>query len=272
MASQTKLRNTARQYQIEDRRRQVAIMVAQGMSEVEIAAKLGVDNTTISKDIKAMKLISQQFIYDITTSDFTYYYKQCLDMVKFILRKQCEIVDKANITKQDMCRAKVLGDLVNTINTLNGYYNAAPNMHRIPMQIAYATDRFGIRPGTRTHKLTPEEEERLSKEKKLFYEEGMDPIEVAIALNLEASEAKRYYTDFWELNNMESLARLHKQIGNEGISWLLRLYVIARTKGISTDQIIEYVSIYGEDLPMVKKMYVNTNNELQAALSNSSVQ
>ena len=154
-----KLKKSAKQYQIEDRRRQVAIMVAQGMSEVEIAAKLGVDNTTISKDIKALKLISQQFIYDITKSDFTYYYKQCLDMVKFILRKQSEIVDKENITKQDMCKAKILGDLLNTISTLNGYYNAAPNMHRTPMQIAYATDRFGVRPGTRTYnnKLTPEE-------------------------------------------------------------------------------------------------------------------
>jgi len=134
-------------------------MVAQGISEVEIAAKLGVDNTTISKDIKALKLISQQFIYDITRSDFTYYYKQCLDMVKFILRKQSEIVDKENITKQDMCRAKILGDLLNTIDTLNGYYNAAPNMHRTPMRMAYDTDRFGVRPGTRTHhKLTPGED------------------------------------------------------------------------------------------------------------------
>jgi DNA-binding CsgD family transcriptional regulator len=159
-----KLRKSAKQYQIEDRRRQVAIMVAQGISEVEIAEKLGVDNTTISKDIKALKLISQQFIYDITKSDFTYYYKQCLDMVKFILRKQSEIVDKENITKQDMCRAKILGDLLNSINTLNGYYNAAPNMHRTPMRMVYDTDMFGVRPGTRTHKLTPEEEERLLKE------------------------------------------------------------------------------------------------------------
>ena len=79
MASQNELKKTARQYQIEERRRQVSVMIAQGMTEVDIAAKLGVDNTTISKDVKALKLISQQFIYDITKSDFTYYYKQCLE-------------------------------------------------------------------------------------------------------------------------------------------------------------------------------------------------
>jgi len=54
---------------------------------------------------------------------------------------------------------------------------------------------------------------------KLFHEEIMDPLEVAIALNLEASEVKRYYNDLCGLNKMESLARLHKQIGNNGIPW-----------------------------------------------------
>src|ERR671918_3190052 len=103
-----KLKQTARQYQIEERRRQVSVMIAQGMTEVSIAAKLGVDNSTISKDVKALKLISQQFIYDITKSDFTYYYKQCLDAVKLILRKQWEIADKEHITMQDMNRAKIL--------------------------------------------------------------------------------------------------------------------------------------------------------------------
>jgi IS30 family transposase len=89
-----KLKKTAKQYQIEERRRQVSIMIAQGMSEVDIAAKLGVDNTTISKDVKALKLISQQFIYDITKSDFTFYYKQSLDTVKLVLRTQWEIAER----------------------------------------------------------------------------------------------------------------------------------------------------------------------------------
>ncbi len=65
-----KTMKTARQHIIEERRRRVTSMVTQSMTEVEIAKKLGVDDTTISKDIKALKLISQQFIYDITKSDF----------------------------------------------------------------------------------------------------------------------------------------------------------------------------------------------------------
>ena len=127
MTSQTKLKNTARQYQIEERRRQVSVMIAQGMTEVSIAEKLGVDNTTISKDVKVLKLISQQFIYDITKSDFTHYYKQCLEMVPLVLRRQMEIVDKEHITKEDMDRAKVLVDILGTVATINEYYHAASN-------------------------------------------------------------------------------------------------------------------------------------------------
>lgn len=156
-----KLKETAKRYQIEERRRQVAIMIAQSYSEVDIAEKLGVDNTTISKDIKALKLISQQFIYDITKSDFTYYYKQCLDAVKLILRKQYEIVDKERITKEDVWRAKILADMLNTVSTINDYYKAAPDMHQSPMQKIFREDRFGIRPGTKRNiiKLTPDEGE-----------------------------------------------------------------------------------------------------------------
>jgi hypothetical protein len=164
MASQSELKRTTRQYQIEERRKQVSIMIAQGMTEVTIAAKLGVDNTTISKDVKALKLISRQFIYDITKSDFTYYYKQSLDLVKYVLQKQMEIVDKEQITNQDVIRAKILSDILGTVSTLNDYYNAAPGLHRTPMQKVYDVDRFGVRPGTRVHKLTAEEEEQLLNE------------------------------------------------------------------------------------------------------------
>jgi hypothetical protein len=142
-------KKTAQQYLAEERRRQVAILVTQSYSEVEIASKLGVDNSTISKDIKALKLISQQFIYDITKSDFTYYYKQCLDAVKLIFRKQYEIVDKEHITKEDVWRAKILADMLNTVSTINDYYKAAPDMHKSPMEQVLSSDRFGVRPGTR---------------------------------------------------------------------------------------------------------------------------
>lgn len=164
MTSQVNLKHTVRQYQIEERRRQVSVMIAQGMTEVSIAKKLGVDNTTISKDLKALKLISKQFIYDITKSDFTFYYKQNLELVKHVLRRQIEIIDKERITKEDMDRAKILVDILGTVATINEYYCAAPNMHKTPMQSVYDADNFGVRPGTKMRKMTPEEEEQMLKD------------------------------------------------------------------------------------------------------------
>ena len=46
------------------------------MTEVEIAQELDVDQSTISRDIKALKLLSQQFVFDLAKSDLAYYYKQ----------------------------------------------------------------------------------------------------------------------------------------------------------------------------------------------------
>jgi hypothetical protein len=152
-----KLKQAAKQYHIEERRRQVSVMIIQGMTEVSIAAKLGVDNSTISKDVKVLKLISQQFIYDITKSDFTYYYKQCLDAVKLIFRKQSEIVEKEKITKEDVWRAKILADLLNTVSTINDYYKAAPEMHKNPMEKVLSEREFGVRLGTKIRKLTQAE-------------------------------------------------------------------------------------------------------------------
>jgi hypothetical protein len=68
-----------RKYQLEERRKQVTSMLAQSMTELEIADKLGIDQSTVSRDIKVLKEMSQQFMYDLAKSDLAYYYKQCLD-------------------------------------------------------------------------------------------------------------------------------------------------------------------------------------------------
>lgn len=49
----------------EERRRIVASMLAQSMTESEIAQELNVDQSTISRDIKALKELSQQFVFDL---------------------------------------------------------------------------------------------------------------------------------------------------------------------------------------------------------------
>jgi hypothetical protein len=69
----------------------VATLLAQSMTEREIAKKLKVDQSTISRDIKVLKKLSQQFVYDLAKSDLAYYYKQCLDGIEEVKKKGWDI-------------------------------------------------------------------------------------------------------------------------------------------------------------------------------------
>jgi IS30 family transposase len=59
-------------YKIGERRRRVASMLAQSMTETEIAGQLSVDQSTVSRDVKALKELSQRFVYDLAKSDLAY--------------------------------------------------------------------------------------------------------------------------------------------------------------------------------------------------------
>ena len=61
-------------------------LLAQSMTESEIAQMLGVDQSTISRDVKALKELSKQFVYDLAKSDLAYGYKQCIDGVEEVKR------------------------------------------------------------------------------------------------------------------------------------------------------------------------------------------
>jgi Homeodomain-like domain len=74
-------------YYIEDRRKEVAQMLAQGHSETEIAQILHVHVSTICRDVKVLKQLSQRFVFDLAKGDLTYYYKQCIDGMDEIRRE-----------------------------------------------------------------------------------------------------------------------------------------------------------------------------------------
>jgi DNA-binding transcriptional ArsR family regulator len=77
----------AHNFKVEERRRRVTSLLAQSLTESEIAQELGVDQSTISRDIRALRELSQQFVYDLARSDLAYCYKQCIDGVEEVNRK-----------------------------------------------------------------------------------------------------------------------------------------------------------------------------------------
>jgi DNA-binding transcriptional ArsR family regulator len=91
-----------KKFQLEERRRQVASMLAQSMTETEIAFELKVDQSTISRDIEVLKKLSQQFVYDLAKSDLAYCYKQCLDGIEEVKRRGWDIFNGINnLTTRD---------------------------------------------------------------------------------------------------------------------------------------------------------------------------
>jgi IS30 family transposase len=89
--------NSINKFKIEERRRQVASLLAQSITETEIAKKLNVDQSTISRDIKALKEMSQQFVFDLAKSDLAYYYKQSIDGIEEA-KKEAWRIHKDNST------------------------------------------------------------------------------------------------------------------------------------------------------------------------------
>ena len=76
------------------------------MDETEIALELKVDQSTISRDVKALKELSQRFVFDLAKSDLAYYYKQCIDGIEEVRRKGWEIFkgqnnNNINLTSRD---------------------------------------------------------------------------------------------------------------------------------------------------------------------------
>jgi hypothetical protein len=69
--------------------------LAQSMTESEIAQELKVDQSTIS-NVKALKELSQQFIYDLAKSDLAYYYKQSIDGIEEAKREAWRIYHDDN--------------------------------------------------------------------------------------------------------------------------------------------------------------------------------
>jgi IS30 family transposase len=76
-----------KKFHLDERRRQVASLLAQSITEQEIADKLGVDRSTISRDIKVLKQMSQLFVFDLAKSNLAYYYKHCIDGIEEVSRK-----------------------------------------------------------------------------------------------------------------------------------------------------------------------------------------
>ena len=121
---------------VELRRKKVASLIAMAATEEEIAEKLNVDQSTISRDIKHLKVVSQKFVYDLAKSDLAFYYKQSIDGIQEVNKKAWEMYRNQNNTDikikaifslfsqgPSIMNIRALEERVNKIESLSGSGN-----------------------------------------------------------------------------------------------------------------------------------------------------
>jgi hypothetical protein len=79
----------------------ISIKIKTG-NKTEIDAILNVDQATFSRDIKVLKQMSQQFIFDLAKSDLAYYYKSCIAGIEAVKRRAWEIADSNRSDSQQL--------------------------------------------------------------------------------------------------------------------------------------------------------------------------
>lgn len=86
---------------IEQRRKTVASLLAQSMNEDGIAKILNVDQSTVSRDITALKYLSHKFVYDLAKSDLAYRYKSSLDGIEEVKKQAWELFRRESLNPKD---------------------------------------------------------------------------------------------------------------------------------------------------------------------------
>ena len=106
--------------------------------------------------------------------------------------------------------------------------------------------------------------EKATQAYKLF-SEGKTPVEVAIQLSLSEKQATRYYTGYWKLKRLYSLYHIYQE-SKGNLSYILKLYTLAKRQGITADNIewfVNMVNIGTYNIPELQKQYAKLQDEVQ---------
>jgi IS30 family transposase len=89
---------------LEERRRQVASLVAQSRTEKEIAQMLNVDQSTISRDIQALREESIHFVRDLAKSDLAFQFHQSIRGIDEVKRRLWDLI----LSEQSTTKEKIM--------------------------------------------------------------------------------------------------------------------------------------------------------------------
>jgi hypothetical protein len=103
-------------------------------------------------------------------------------------------------------------------------------------------------------------QEFLSSKAYKLFSEGKSPVQVAIDLNIRASEAIMFQREYCELEGLHNLNQIYQEIqGN--IGYFVNLYRLAKTGGMNVQHVNRLLAIANNDLPAVELRYERLKRE-----------
>ena len=121
--------------------------------------------------------------------------------------------------------------------------------------------------GTKRHKndeknQNQEQQQHLSLSAQAYklFSEGKTPLEVSIALNLRESQATKFCREYWKLKHLHNLNMAYQEIKDD-IASFLKLYNLAKAKGMGIQQVIDALEIANNDLPSIEEQYKRLRND-----------
>src|SRR5919106_6411841 len=107
-----------------------------------------------------------------------------------------------------------------------------------------------------------------------LYVQQKTPVEVAIALNLEAKEAIRYHQEYFMLLGLTEFTKLYIQIKDNNDTWaFVNLVRLVQNSGISDTEVVELLKVANGHLPRIRLEYDRVKSELnswKAELNNTA--
>jgi hypothetical protein len=105
----------------------------------------------------------------------------------------------------------------------------------------------------------------LSAQAYKLFSDRKTPLEVAVTLNLRESEATKYYREYWKLKQLHNLNMVYEEI-KDNIEYFLKLYKLAKAKGMGVKQVVNLLAIANNDLPCIEERFKRIRNDIDMLL------
>src|SRR5215216_2371059 len=113
---------------------------------------------------------------------------------------------------------------------------------------------------SKNHNQENEQHLSISAQAYKLFSDRKTPLEVAIELNLGESEATKFYTEYWRLKQLHNLNIVYEETKGD-IKPFLKLYKLAKAKGMSVKQVVNLLAIANNDLSSIEERFKRLRND-----------